>query len=163
MVLIRPIADADHSEVLSINAGSRPAVALLDRIELRRLLACGGLHLAAVADDRTIVGYTLAFLNADPYDGEEFGYFLAHIQKPFIYIDQVAVRHRRQRAGVARKLYEALIEHAKAREIDVLCCEVNISPPNPVSMAFHQQLGFESVGTGEIAKGRDVSLLIKAL
>lgn len=93
--------DTDHAEVLRINEDSRPAVAALDPAELRRLLALGGLHLVAEAEDGSIAGYALAFGDDDPYDGEEFRYFCHRLAPSFLYIDQIAADRRRQRAGSA--------------------------------------------------------------
>lgn len=149
--------------MLSINERSRPEVAALDPTELARLMSLGGLHLVAEAGDRTVVGYALAFANGDPYDGEEFQHFTARLRQPFIYIDQVAAVQDRQRQGIGRKLYAALAEHAKARSITTLCCEVNTSPPNPVSLEFHRRLGFEQFDQGTVLDGRRVAYLVSHL
>lgn len=159
MFVIRWIRDADHADVLRINQGSRPAVAALEQAELSRLLACGGLHLVAEANDRTVVGYAFTFANGDPYDGEEFQYFSTRMHRPFIYVDQIATARHMQREGIGRKLYAALVEHAAACGIDTLCCEVNTSPPNPASLDFHRRLGFECIGEGTVADGRKVAFL----
>lgn len=160
MIAIRRISDADHADVLKINEASRPAVAALAPADLRRLRVLGGLHLVAEADDQTVVGYALSFANGDSYDGEEFRYFAARLHQPFIYIDQVAAARHRQREGIGRKLYAAFVDHARARGICTLCCEVNTSPANPASLEFHRGLGFECVGEGTILDGRKVAFLI---
>jgi uncharacterized protein len=157
------MADIHHADVLRINEGSRPAVAALDHAELERLIACGGLHLVAEADDRAIVGYALTFTDGDRYDGEEFRYFTAHLHRPFVYIDQVAADRSRKREGIGRKLYEALVAHARARAVATLCCEVNTSPPNPASLEFHRQLGFTPIGEHTVLDGRRVTFLVSDL
>lgn len=162
-IAIRPIGEDDHAAVLRINAGGRPGVAPLEGAELGRLLACGGLHLAALAGDRTIVGYALTIFSGDPYDGEEFRYFADRFDQPFIYIDQVAIDRQRKRQGVGSKLYGALIDRARARGIGMLCCEVNTAPANPVSLEFHQRLGFACIDAGSVRDGRQVAFLTKAL
>ena len=149
--------------MLRINAASRPAVAPLGDAELRRRLACGGLHLVAEADDRSVAGYALTFANGDPYDGEEFRYFNGRMRQHFIYIDQVAADRHRRRAGIGTKLYGALLDHARERGIGILCCEVNTSPPNPASLAFHLQLGFSSIGTGTTGDGGTVAFLVRTV
>lgn len=160
MIAIRRISDADHADVLRINETSRPAVAALAHADLRRLLVMGGLHLVAEADDQTVVGYAFSFANGDSYDGEEFRYFATHLHQPFIYIDQVAAARHRQREGIGRKLYAALVDHARTLGISTLCCEVNTSPPNPASLEFHRRLGFECIGEGSILDGREVAFLV---
>ncbi|MHB1091087.1 MAG: hypothetical protein ACYC06_04325 [Ilumatobacteraceae bacterium] len=45
----------------------------------------------------------------------------------------------------------------------LLTCEVNLQPPNPDSLRFHQRLGFGEVGQQESKPGLIVSLLAKRL
>jgi predicted GNAT superfamily acetyltransferase len=45
--------------------------------------------------------------------------------------------------GHARRLYDDLAAVAAGRP---LCCEVNVVPPNPASLAFHDRLGFVTCG-----------------
>jgi len=47
---------------------------------------------------------------------------------------------------LARRLYAALEVKARAARIAALCCEVNLLPANLPSLAFHQRLGFATVG-----------------
>ena len=158
---ICPISNADHAGVLRVNAESRPAVAAMDEVELSRLLALGGTHLVAIDSDRTVLGYVLAFAKSDPYDGEEFRHFAAQIPQPFLYVDQIAMLRRAQRQGIGRMLYRRLSDHATARGISVLCCEVNTSPLNAISLEFHARLGFSQIGALNVLDGRNVALLIR--
>jgi uncharacterized protein len=66
--------------------------------------------------------------------------------------------------GCARRLYHDLFEHAVRAGHDRVFCEVNLSPPNPVSDAFHAALGFFEVGTASVHDGaRTVRYLSRAL
>jgi uncharacterized protein len=132
----------------------------MDQAELRRSLALGGIHLVAIDSDQTIVGYLLAFAKSDPYDGEEFRYFAAKIPQPFLYIDQIAMLGRAKRRGIGRKLYQGLSYRGKERGISVLCCEVNTSPANAVSLEFHSRLGFTQIGSLDLPDRRTVALLV---
>ncbi len=85
-------------------------MAALDLSELDRLRALSDEHLVAVADDGAVVAYMLVFARHSAYDGEEFQYFLAHFQQPFLYVDQIAVEPGRSRSGIGRRLYQALSE-----------------------------------------------------
>jgi uncharacterized protein len=113
--------------------------------------------------DAPVVGYMLVFAHYCAYDGEEFRYFVGHIREPFLYVDQVAIDPRHRRAGIGGKLYAALREHARARQVGTLCCEVNTAPPNPASLEFHTRLGFTAVGDGDTLDGRRVAYLIKSV
>lgn len=160
---IRNLADPDRSAVLRINAQCQPSVASLDETELLRLMALPNHHLAAGHADRSLAGYALAFDSHAPYDGEEFEFFRAGTDGPFLYIDQVATQSGARRAGVGSALYDALEDLARSTDRHLLCCEVNIDPPNPGSMAFHASRGFSEAGVLRTRDGRRVALLIKRL
>ena len=50
------------------------------------------------------------------------------------------------RRGAGSALYADLIKFAATQSWSTLCCEINVSPPNPVSHAFHAGFGFKEVG-----------------
>src|SRR3990170_3624798 len=64
----------------------------------------------------------------------------------FLHVDRVVIdpQFRGSRAG--RRLYGDIFEHAEHHQAGIVICEVNIQPPNPVSMRFHLQQGFQPVG-----------------
>ena len=160
-ITIRSVTAEDRSGILRINARCRPAVAALDPRELERLLNLRAAHRVAVAGDGAVVGYMLVFDARSAYDGEEFQYFLSRLKEPFLYVDQIAVDPDRSRAGVGKALYGSLLELARSQQINCLCCEVNTTPPNPVSLDFHRTLGFSIVGNGDTLDGRRVAFLVR--
>lgn len=161
MATIRYLTASDRTAVLRINAESRPGVAALDESEFARLMALPHHHLAAESINRSLVGYVLAFASEAPYDGEEFQLIRRREPRPFIYIDQVATRRGSRRTGIGSTLYDALENVARLTGSPLLCCEVNIDPPNPDSMTFHQDREFEEIGDLETSDGRTVVLLRK--
>lgn len=163
MPTLRPLRNEDASEVLRLNRAAAPAVFALDAAELSRLLALSPLHLAAVQDDSHLAGYALAFAHDHPYDGEEFLSLRPLINTPFVYVDQIVVSPDTRATGIGRMLYQALAEHARYISATALCCEVNTTPPNPASLAFHHRMGFVSIGEMETSDGRCVVLLRKDL
>lgn len=159
MVTIRALQHDDIAEVLRINAAAVPAVFRLDASEVSRLLAISGLHLAAVRSDGCLTGYALAFSSAHPYDGEEFLAFRRFVDDPFLYVDQIAIEQDRRGTGIGRALYRELASCARGLGASSLCCEVNIEPPNPGSLMFHEHMGFARVGEFSASDGRKVALL----
>jgi hypothetical protein len=159
MTAARPFCPGDGADVLRINAAAGTAVFQLDRAELSRLTRISSLHLVATHAGGEVAGYLLAFSSDDAYDGEEFLAFRASIDEPFWYVDQVAVDERLRGMGIGRMLHEALRSAASRRAVAALCCEVNTTPPNPDSLAFHRRLGFERVGALNTLDGRTVALL----
>lgn len=145
--------------MLAINAESSPGVARLDQTEFDRLLALPNAHLVAESSCETVIGYALAFPDFVEYDGEEFQKLLKTLNKPFLYIDQIAIRANKRRTGVASALYKGIEMHARSRSMSALCCEVNLRPPNPTSIKFHRRMGFEEFGRMETKDQRTVLLM----
>lgn len=160
--LVRPMTREDEAEVLHLNGAAAPHVARLDAAELQRLRPLSSSHLV-VEERGMLLGYALVFAMSDHYDGEEFQVFKAELSEPFTYIDQVVTAESVRGVGVGRKLYDAIAREARARSQNRLCCEVNIEPPNPRSLAFHRALGFRVTREMTTQDGRRVNLLEKRL
>ena len=159
-VHIRQVRADDFDEILKINAESSPHVAGLEAEDLRQLTTLASIALVAT-DSASVVGYVLAFLSSDVYEGEEFQSFLARSDEPFLYIDQVATCAMARGANIASQMYAWLQQRSHELGIFTLCCGVNLRPANPVSMRFHRKLGFESIGGLETSDGLLVALLRK--
>lgn len=70
----------------------------------------------------------------------------------------MAVAPVARRRRVASELYEDALAYASGQGLHGLACEVNLRPPNPASLRFHERFGFEPVATLDTADGRVVSL-----
>lgn len=159
---IRSAAVHDLDSILRINAACVPNVAMLDALELHRLLAFTGVHLVA-ADASGVIGYLLAMHHSADYDGEEFQHFRRRLGQPYLYIDQVAIAAAARRDHGGTRLYQQLEQRCTACGIHALCCEVNLRPANPSSLGFHEKLGFNALDELETRDGRHVALLLKRL
>jgi predicted GNAT superfamily acetyltransferase len=161
-LIVRPAHAEDFDAILRINSQSAPHVAKLDAQDLQRLVKLASV--AWVAQSPTgIAGYLLGMASYDDYDGEEFGCFVSRLDQTFLHVDQVAVGSNARRANIASQLYEHLVQWSLKRNICVLCCGVNLVPPNPVSMEFHQQRGFEKLDELRTSDGQLVALLCKLI
>jgi uncharacterized protein len=96
------------------------------------------------------------------YANANFAFFRGR-RKRFVYIDRVITAEHAMRKGLARRLYEDLFVRATAARHSVVGCEVNVRPPNQASDAFHVRLGFVEVGTAQLANGKTVRYLERAL
>lgn len=161
-ILIDELKPGDWNAVLQINASVQPAVASVDWRELNRLLALKGRHRVA-RKEGAVVGYMLSFPSESFYDGEEFIFLHKLARAPFIYVDQLAISAEHQRRGIGRMFYSSLMNSASHVEAQSICCEVNLSPPNPASLNFHYQLGFAQIASLHVADGRTVALLERRL
>jgi predicted GNAT superfamily acetyltransferase len=98
--------------------------------------------------------FVICFDHTTPAQGPNHSWFLARYPK-FLYVDRVCVAEKARRRGLARKLYELVFELS-----ELVVCEVNFDPPNPVSDAFHEALGFVEVGRAHLPdRGKSVRYL----
>jgi predicted GNAT superfamily acetyltransferase len=105
--------------------------------------------------------FLLAFDQRARYDSPNYLWFRNRCQR-FVYVDRIVVASAVRGRGCARRLYLDLFDHALRAGHDRVFCEVNLSPPNPVSDAFHAALGFVEVGTASVGN-RIVRYLSRAL
>ena len=159
--MIRPLQDSDRPAVLQLNAGGYPAVQTLDAAALDWLLAFAGRHLVATDASGAVVAYLLAVPSASAYDDTEIRELRLRVAEPFLYICQVVVAAELRGAGIGRALYAAVDEVARCEGVRVVCCDVNLDPPNPESLAFHQRLGFTDLGRGTASNGFAITFLAR--
>lgn len=152
--MIRSLLAADLPAVLAlnnahaaeVNALSADALAALVAVAARAVVVDGGLGFLIALDERT------------PPHGPNHAFFLAR-HPAFVYIDRVVVAPEVRGRGYARQLYDDAAAVAGARP---LCCEVNLVPPNPGSLAFHERLGFRACGEAEDPRnGKRVRYLVR--
>jgi predicted GNAT superfamily acetyltransferase len=157
---IRAASQRDFAAILAINAEGQPGVSALTHSELVSALAAGIVWVAEGAAG--VAGYLIAYRSDAVYDGEEFAWFQSRYS-PFLYIDQVAVAPQQRRVTVGFQLYQKAERAAREQGFFALVCEVNLDPPNPISLAFHTRYDFREVGMLDTQDGRKVTLLLKRL
>ena len=96
--------------------------------------------------------FLLAFDQDARYDSPNFIWFRDRYPR-FVYVDRIVVASSARGRGCARRLYHDLFEYAARAGHDRIVCEVNKTPPNPASDAFHAALGFVEVGTAIVHGG----------
>src|SRR6202046_2192626 len=107
-------------------------------------------------------GFLIAFDQNALYENFNFLWFRARYEN-FTYVDRIVVHSAFRGQGVARALYEDLFKLARSQSQNLIVCEVNSDPPNPVSDLFHNRLGFNHVGDSLIPSGKRVQYLAKHL
>ena len=157
MSVLRPITEADHTDVLALNEQHVELLAPLDEARLRVLLQVA--ETARVIEvEGAFAGFVLTFAAGSAYDGENFGWFTAHFDD-FCYLDRVVIHEDFRRRGLATRVYDEL-ESECGRAVFTL--EVNLDPPNEPSLAFHRGRGYVAVGQ-RISGGHLVSMMAKSL
>lgn len=150
-------AQSDHAHADLIAAAS----ALNNRFAQETSFLSEGAFADLVAGARVALAspdaeaFLIAFDQDGDYDSPNFLWFRERFTR-FLYIDRVVVDAAAQGQGWGRRLYGRLMETAKALGHDRIVAEINLDPPNPGSLAFHERLGFAAVGERALSSDKVV-------
>ena len=142
--IVRPASRDDWPAVLSLNNGAVPHVNALEPSQFE-WLATQVDYFGVAEKSEVLVGFVMALRQGTEYWSANYAWFGARYSE-FVYLDRVVVERSSRRFGVGRALYGDLIAFARDRWPRI-ALEVNVRPPNPGSIAFHEALGFQRVGT----------------
>lgn len=142
-VTLRDATAADHAAVLALNNAHEPHVNALDEEAFRRLVALAA-HFVVAEDADGLLGFVLCVPAGSAYWSENYRWF-SERYADFLYLDRVVVDPRARRRGVGRALYADLHRRVMGRWPRI-ALEVNLRPENPVSVAFHEALGYREAG-----------------
>ena len=160
---VRNIEIADLARVLEINNANTPGVSELMMDELESDLR-NSLHALAIDNEQGEVCAFCVTFAPDAQDAGSNHQWFAERYKSFVYLDRIAIDSNHQNRGLGALLYQAVEQHMlESAEHSLLCCEVNLEPPNPGSLRFHNRLGFTEVGQQSPQHGYIVSLLMKTI
>jgi len=157
--VLRSPTQNDLTALLSLNQAAVPHVG---SIFLERMVwfADQASYFRIAEVDGAIVGFLLGLTPEADYGSLNFRWFQERYAS-FVYIDRIVVDSTVHRSGVGATLYSD-IEMYTHGYAPVLACEVNLNPPNPVSMAFHEARGFRRVGSMQDRGGeKEVCFMIK--
>ncbi|MGI9333218.1 MAG: GNAT family N-acetyltransferase [Gammaproteobacteria bacterium] len=159
--IIEDVTPEDYDDVLTVNEAAVPKVGRIDRDRLIKLHE-ESFYLRKALVEGKLAGLLLALDQSADYASPNFLWFKARYER-FVYIDRVIVTEAFRRTGIGLKFYSDL--ESRARSVtSALMCEVNLEPPNPGSIAFHQSIGFREVGQQDTYDGTvRVSLMRKSL
>lgn len=147
---------ADAAAVLALNNASVPHVNALAADTLAQIVAMSA-HYTIAEDAEGILGFVICIPSGRSYWSDNYTWF-ADRYDAFLYLDRVAVAAHAQRRGVGRAIYDDL--HQRAMGVwPRIALEVNLRPPNPVSVAFHSAMGYGEVGVREYADGANAVLM----
>jgi predicted GNAT superfamily acetyltransferase len=149
-LVVRDATQHDQAAVLALNNASTPHVNALEPEQFAWIVASADYYRVAVRDG-ALEGFVIALRNGTDYWSDNYAWFGAHFDR-FLYLDRVVVAPSARRGGVGRALYADLVAFASGRWPRITL-EVNIEPPNAGSVAFHETLGFQRVGTREYVGG----------
>lgn len=159
---IKVAGPADFSEMLALNEACVPHVNAIGEPEIA-FFSRDAHQFRKVVEDGVLAGFVIALTRGAAYESLNYQWFSREIDD-FLYIDRIMVNPGFRRRGVASLLYQYLELVARDDKLQRLCCEVNLVPPNPDSLALHLGLGFIQQATQKTEGGtKEVSLLVKEL
>ena len=161
--IVRNIKSADLTRVLAINNANTPGVSELTLSELETdIKNC--LHALAIDNEHgKVCAFCITFAPDAPDAGVNHRWF-AERYASFVYLDRIAIDPTYQNLGLGVLLYQSVEQQMiDSAQHSLLCCEVNLEPPNPGSLRFHHRIGFTEVGQHSPQQNYLVSMLSKNL
>lgn len=158
-VSLRPLTVTDADALVAVNDAAAPAVPLTPAADMARLVGLSNIALGLERRGK-LVGFVIAVSPDADYDSENYRYFESR-GVDHLYVDRIVIAESERGAGLGPVLYEAVFAAARHAGRTEVTCEVNLDPPNPGSLAFHERLGFRSVGT-QANKGGSVTVALLA-
>jgi len=159
--VVRNIETADLSKVLEINNANTPGVSELTFAELELDLHSSLHALVTENEQGEVCAFCITFDPGAPDAGDNHRWF-AERYKSFVYLDRIAIDSNYQNRGLGALLYQSVEHHMlNSAEHSLLCCEVNLEPPNPGSLRFHKRIGFTEFDHRSYNEFDRVSLLGK--
>ena len=160
--VIRDATPADFAAILELNAASVEYLSPLTPERLDRLNRMSAYH-RIVDDHGCVAAFLLAFREGVDYDSPNYEWFVERYPH-FVYIDRIVAAETSRGRGLAAALYDDIAAFALRTGAPWLTCEFDLVPPNPVSMRFHERMGFREVGTQWLYGGaKQVSMQARRL
>lgn len=141
--LIRAAERGDLARLHAINQASTPGVGDVTAEALAALIGQVAATLVAEVDGQP-AGFILCLVEGSDYQSLNYRW-IAERYPAFAYCDRIAIAPEARGAGLGAALYRAAFNHFAGQRMALLC-EVNLAPPNPGSLRFHERLGFVRVG-----------------
>ena len=154
---IRVLSQTNVPSMWSINEQGLPGTGQVSEQEVSDLLKLSTLSIGAFREDE-LLGSVLCLSPDVDYGSLNYAWFKNKYDE-FIYVDRIAVSLDHRDKGVGSKLYGKVIAYSQEKEVPI-AAEVNLNPPNPGSMRFHNRFGFEEVGT-LLHKEKSVTMLLR--
>jgi predicted GNAT superfamily acetyltransferase len=153
----RALTQNDVDSIWLINEQGLPGTGQVSEQEISDLLKLSTLSLGVFREEE-LLGFVICLSPGTTYGSLNYAWFNSKYND-FIYVDRIAVLTDYRDEGIGSKLYEKVISYSQENSIPV-AAEVNLNPPNPGSMRFHNRFGFEEVGVFH-HKEKSVTMLLR--
>ncbi|MFI5233161.1 MAG: GNAT family N-acetyltransferase [Gemmatimonadales bacterium] len=146
VIQVRDAVAADHAAVLALNNSATPHVNALSAAEFGWIVSHAA-YFRVAENEAGLAAFVIALSPGLEYWSLNYRWF-SERGADFLYLDRIVVHERARGTGVGRAMYDDLDRFASGKWPRVTL-EVNLRPPNPGSLAFHERLGFARVGVRE--------------
>ena len=153
-IIIRKFEIKDYNRILELNEESVHFLSPLTKERLEYIIDQSEL-LNVVEVDGIVEAFVLTVREGQEYDSVNYRWFADQYDR-FLYIDRVVVSVKMHKNGFGRSLYESVLEHAKETGVPYVAAEIDINPPNPGSLIYHEKFGFKEVGKQTVYDGKKV-------
>lgn len=160
-VILRPATIDDGEDIVTLNASSVAVTSPMDNKRFRQLFDLCAITIVADIDEE-VVGFLMGFTDDSVYDNGNYRWFAERLKR-FVYIDRVVVSESCRSSGVGRAFYSHIQFWAKNADLLSIAAEMDVDPPNTVSLNFHHKAGFVQIGTRMLDSGKVVSTQIRCL
>lgn len=143
---IRPLTYPESKMIWTINEEGLPGTGKVSEQEINSLLDFSSYAIGAYVGGK-LAGFVICLPPNTEYASLNYAWFNQRYDN-FLYVDRIAVSIEYQNQNIGSTLYEHVKKQAEEMDAPVTA-EVNIHPPNPGSMRFHDRHGFEQVGVLE--------------
>ena len=140
---MKPLSKTDVDSIWKINEDGLPGTGKVSPEEIEALLDFSSLAVGAYHGEK-LAGFVICLPPRTAYGSLNYAWFNQRYNE-FLYVDRIAVATQYQNQKIGTLLYDFVKRIATENGIPVTA-EVNIQPPNPGSMRFHDRHGFHQVG-----------------
>lgn len=151
-MIIRRLEIKDYDRILELNDKSVHFLSPLTKDKLESIISQSEI-MNVIEVDGCVEGFVLTLREDKDYDSINYLWFSNHYDH-FLYIDRVVVSLKMNGKGLGNMLYQSVFNHARMIGIPYVTAEIDINPPNPRSLRFHEKFGFKEVGKQTVAKGK---------
>ena len=141
------------SSFYKINQQQVPKVGSVSLEEFIKLIKISDISYGIVKKG-ICLGFVICLRENTRYNSINYKFFQKR-HKKFFYIDRIAVINEYQSTGIGSTLYNKLLSLRDSCNIPI-CAEVNIDPPNEISINFHKKHGFSEIIESTIKEGYSV-------
>tara|TARA_B100000941_G_scaffold102741_1_gene71916 strand:- start:733 stop:1221 length:489 start_codon:yes stop_codon:yes gene_type:complete len=141
------------SSFYKINQQQVPKVGSVSLEEFIKLIKISDISYGIVKKG-ICLGFVICLRENTRYHSINYKFFQKR-HKKFFYIDRIAVINEYQSTGIGSTLYNKLLSLRDSCNIPI-CAEVNIDPPNEISINFHKKHGFSEIIESTIKEGYSV-------